>query len=56
MDTTNAVAQTTKSPIVLGFFTALLILTLNDESGRDVLDTLVPYIDAHTQVLLGSIK
>jgi len=43
------------SPVVnvslIGFFTVLLTLTLNADSGRDMLDALVPWLDAHTAVL-----
>ena len=35
----------------LGFFTVMLILTLDASSGKDLLDVLVPYIEAQTQQL-----
>ena len=36
---------------VLGFFSLLLLLTLNASNGNDVLDELVPFIHAHTQLV-----
>lgn len=36
---------------VVSFFTALLILTLNAENGRDILDVTVEYIAATTDKL-----
>lgn len=35
----------------VGFFSLLMLLTLNADNGRDVLDALVPWIDAHTAAL-----
>lgn len=35
---------------VIGFFSLLLLLTLNADNGRDVLDALVPWIDAQTEL------
>jgi len=35
----------------LGFFTVLLILTLNAGNGKDILDVTVPLIEAYTQTL-----
>lgn len=32
----------------LGFLTVLLILTLNASNGKDLLDVIVPYIEAQT--------
>ena len=36
----------------LGFFTVLLILTLNADNGKDLLDVMVPYIEASTTLTL----
>jgi hypothetical protein len=36
---------------VFGFFTVLLILTLNANNGSDLLDVVVPYIQAQTEAL-----
>ena len=41
---------------VVGFFTVLLILTLNASNGRDVLDELVPWIAAQTEATLKETK
>ncbi len=38
---------------VLGFFSLLLLLTLNASNGRDVLDELVPWIAAQTEATLN---
>jgi hypothetical protein len=38
----------------LGFFTVLLILTLNADNGKDLLDVLVPHIAAQTEALNDS--
>ena len=35
----------------LSFFTVLLILTLDASNGKDLLDVLVPYIEAATKAL-----
>lgn len=32
----------------LGFFTVLMILTLNASNGKDLLDVVIPYIEAQT--------
>jgi hypothetical protein len=42
---------TTISVSALGFFSVLLILTLNASNGKDVLDVWVPYIEAKTEAL-----
>ena len=42
-------STTTVSVGLLGFFSLFLLLTLNADNGRDVLDALVPMMDAHTQ-------
>ena len=39
----------------LGFFTVLLILTLNASNGNDLLDVTVKYIEAKTEVLNGTL-
>lgn len=52
IDTSSAVA----GGRLLGFFTVLLILTLNASNGRDLLDTIVPYIDAKTEQLQKGTK
>lgn len=36
----------------LGFWTVLLILTLNASNGKDLLDVTVPLIEAYTQTLI----
>ena len=40
----------------LGFFTVLMILTLNADNGRDLLDELVPFIAAKTAEIQHEIK
>lgn len=37
----------------IGFFTIFLVLTLNSNKGVDLLDTLVPYVQAHTAEVLS---
>ena len=41
-------STTTVSVGFLGFFSLLLLLTLNASNGNDVLDELVPMMAAHT--------
>lgn len=36
----------------LGFWTVLLILTLDASNGKDILDVTVPLIEAYTNTLL----
>ena len=37
---------------VFGFFTVLLILTLDASNGKDLLDVLVPYVESLTKTNL----
>ncbi len=41
---------------VIGFFSLMLVLTLNASNGRDVLDELVPWISAQTEATLKETK
>ena len=41
---------------VVGFFSLMMLLTLNASNGRDVLDELVPWISAQTEATLKETK
>ena len=46
--------DTNFNPItIIGFFTVMLILTLDAANGKDILDVLVPYIESLTHVNLS---
>jgi hypothetical protein len=36
---------------LLGFFSLLMLLTLNASNGKDLLDVIVPYVEAQTEAL-----
>lgn len=44
----DAQVSTGGSGRFLGFFTVMLVLTLDASNGKDVLDVLVPYIESLT--------
>lgn len=47
-DTTDKVIENSSTSRFLGFFTVMLILTLNASNGKDLLDVMIPYIEAKT--------
>jgi len=54
--TTSDASDTQSGGRFLGFLTVLLILTLNADNGKDVLDVFVPYIQAQTSLVLEEAK
>jgi hypothetical protein len=43
-------SPTTISVSAIGFFSMLMLLTLNADNGRDVLDELVPWVASETAI------
>ncbi len=48
-DQTKEASQSISGARLFGFFTVLLILTLNADNGRDILDVTVQYIQAKAE-------
>lgn len=48
--------HTTVSVSALSFFSVWMILTLNADNGKDILDELVPWVAAQTQATLKETK
>lgn len=48
-------ANSVVSVKVIGFFTVLLLFTLNGDSGRDLCDVTVEYIEAQTRAIYATL-